>query len=96
MALNPPLTLGDWGSVDPLTPRLCRRGRNDKTWNRYSGWLMLRVVVVNRTTVTTAHGGTGDDVLDTDNLHHYQVYRGMSPNSSNRLEVQLSTIHRVK
>jgi len=43
--------------------------------------------------VTTAHGGSSgtavDDPrsLDTEYLPHYQVYRGMSPNSANRLEV---------
>ena len=43
-----------------------------------------------RTTVTTAHGGStsGEDVFDdADHTRHYQVYRGMSPNSSHRLEV---------
>jgi len=39
--------------------------------------------------VTTAHGGTGDEVVDMDHVRHYQVYRGMSPNSSNRLEVDI-------
>ena len=48
------------------------------------------LTVLNRTTVTTAHGGSGDDLVDAgDHLRHYQVYRGMSPNSSNRLEVDL-------
>jgi len=54
------------------------------------------IVIVRRTTVTTAHGGSAatavDDLrsLDTDYQPHYQVYRGMSPNSANRLEVRQS------
>ena len=47
------------------------------------------VAVLVRTTVTTAHGGgPSDEVLDTEHVRHYQVYRGMSPTSSNKLEVK--------
>jgi len=53
------------------------------------------LMVLNRTTVTTAHGGSGDDLVDVGDHHlrHYQVYRGMSPNSSNRLEVGRGLFH---
>ena len=61
------------------------KGQRANLW-----WYNGDVVWSRTTAVTTAHGGSADDV-ELDHVRHYQVYRGMSPNTSNRLEV--SSLH---